>query len=92
MNWIGDRTAVEKSARACSVAPPQTKEEYVEYAEDFVAKNINNFVDVTEESVKSIAEVAAAQADIVATELGLRAEVTPGLVKLAFYDFVILCG
>ncbi|ERF72750.1 hypothetical protein EPUS_04803 [Endocarpon pusillum Z07020] len=86
-----EKPAVEKSARACSVAPPQTKEEYVEYAEDFVAKNINNFVDVTEESVKSIAEVAAAQADIVATELGLRPEVTPGLVKLAFYDFVILC-
>ena len=98
MNCIGDRTAVEKSTSpasaepARSIAPPETKEEYVEYAEDFVAKNINNFVSVTEGSVKSIAEVAAAQADIVATELGLRPEVTPGLVKLAFYDFVILCG
>lgn len=77
---------------ARSIAPPQTKEEYVEYAGNFVAKNIKNFVDVTEGSVKSIAEVAAAQVNIIATEFGLRPEVTPGLVKLAFYDFVISCG
>lgn len=73
-------------------APPQTKEEYVAYAQDFVTENIENFVNVTEESVKSIAELAAARADILTAELGLRPEVTPGLVKLAFYDFVILCG
>ncbi|NJR31230.1 hypothetical protein HC762_00295 [bacterium] len=47
---------------------------------------------MSEDSVKSIAEIAAAQAEIVSAELGLRPEVTPGLVKLAFYDFVILCG
>lgn len=75
-----------------TVDPPQTKEEYVAYAEEFVTKNIERFGNVTEESVKAIAERAAAQADIVAEELGLRPEITPGLVKLAFYDFVILCG
>lgn len=47
---------------------------------------------MTEESVKTIAERAAAQADIIAEELGLRPETTAELVKLAFYDFVILCG
>lgn len=47
---------------------------------------------MTEESVKSIAEIAAAQANLVAEELGLRPEIVPELVKLAFYDFVILCG
>ena len=62
------------------------------YAENFVAKNIEHFGDVTEEPVISIAEVAAAQADIIAAELGLRPEIIPELVKLAFYDFVILCG
>lgn len=72
--------------------PPQTKEEYVEYAEEFVTKNIEHFDKVTEESVKTIAERAAAQANIIAEELGLRPEKTAELVKLAFYDFVILCG
>lgn len=71
--------------------PPQTKEEYVEYAETFVTNNIEHFGKVTEESVKTIAERAAAQADIIAEELGLRPETTAELVKLAFYDFVILC-
>ncbi|KAK0517141.1 hypothetical protein JMJ35_000296 [Cladonia borealis] len=73
------------------VAPPQTKDAYVEYTQDFVTKNIENFSQVTDKSVKSIAEKAATQADIIAAELGLRTEIIPGLVKLAFYDFVILC-
>ena len=96
MNY--NRTAVEQpsppvSAKpAPSVAPPQTKAEYVAYTEDFVVKNVENFSKVTENSVKSIAERAAAQADAIAEEFGLRPEVTPELVKLAFYDFVILCG
>ena len=47
---------------------------------------------MTEETVKSVAELAATQADIVAAELELRPEIVPQLVKLAFYDFVILCG
>ena len=64
----------------------------MEYAQDFVKKNIENFSQVTDKSVKSIAEKAATQADIIAAELGLRTEIIPGLAKLAFYDFVILCG
>ena len=64
----------------------------MEYAEEFVSNNIENFTQVTEETVKSVAELAATQADIVAAELDLRPEVVPQLVKLAFYDFVILCG
>ena len=79
VNWIDDRTAVEKPTKpesARSIASLQRRKEYMEYAVDFIAKNINNFVDVTEGSVKSFAEVAAAQADIVPTELGLRPEVT----------------
>ena len=47
---------------------------------------------MNEETVISVAELAATQADIVATELDLRPEVVPQLVKLAFYDFVILYG
>ena len=64
----------------------------MEYTQDFVTKNIENFSQVTDKSVKSIAEKAATQADIIAAELGLRTEIIPELVKLAFYDFVILCG
>lgn len=64
----------------------------MEYTQDFVTKNIENFSEVTDKSVKSIAEKAATQADVIAAELGLRTEIIPGLVKLAFYDFVILCG
>lgn len=96
MNY--NRTAVKQPSPpvsaepAPSVAPPQTEAEYVAYTEDFVAKNIENFSNVTEESVKSIAERAAAQADAIAEEFGLRPEVTPQLVKLALFDFVILCG
>ena len=68
------------------------KDAYVQYTQDFVKKNIENFSQVTDKSVKSIAEKAATQADIIAAELGLRTEIIPGLTKLAFYDFVILCG
>ena len=64
----------------------------MEYTQDFVTKNIEDFSQVTDKSVKSIAEKAATQADVIAAELGLRTEIIPGLVKLAFYDFVILCG
>ena len=42
--------------------------------------------------MKNLAEKAAIQADVVTKEFGLRPEITPGVVKLAFYDFVILCG
>ena len=62
------------------------------YARDFVTKNIDHFVDPEDETVKSISKVAAAQADIITAKFGLRPEVTPRLVKLAFYDFIILCG
>ena len=64
----------------------------MEYTQDFIRKNLENFPQVTDKSVKSIAEKAATKADIIAAELGLRTEIIPGLTKLALYDFVILCG
>ena len=71
---------------------PQSEEEYIAYTKDFVENNIENFVDPRDESIKAISKVAAAQADIVTAKFGLSPNTTPGLVKLAFYDFVILCG
>ncbi|KAL8703771.1 MAG: hypothetical protein Q9225_008110, partial [Loekoesia sp. 1 TL-2023] len=82
--------AVEKTLD--ETAPPRTKEQYTTYVEDFVTRNLSEFVDPTQESVKTLAETAALQAGRVKAEFGLSTEVTPGLVKLAFYDFVILCG
>lgn len=71
--------------------PPQTEEEYIAYVGEFVTNNINEFFDPKEEFAKGLAEKAAAHADIVTSEFDLAPEVTPQLVKLAFYDFVILC-
>ena len=42
--------------------------------------------------MKTLAEKASEQADVITAEFELRPEITPQVVKLAFYDFVILCG
>ena len=42
--------------------------------------------------MKTLAEKASEQADMITAEFELRPEITPQVVKLAFYDFVILCG
>ena len=72
--WIVDTNQV--STYGCYAfiwaAYPQSEEEYEAYGRDFVKKNIDNFVDPSGESVKSITIVAAAQADIVTAEFGLR--------------------
>jgi hypothetical protein len=69
---------------------PQTKEQCLTYVEDFITDNIHQFFNP--EEVVTRTEKAVLQADIISKKYGLRPEVTPGVMKLAFYDFVVLCG
>ena len=71
--------------------PPQTKEQCLTYVEDFITENIPQFFN-PEEELKKHTEKAALQAGIISKKYGLRPEVTLEVMKLAFYDFVILCG
>lgn len=71
--------------------PPQTKEQRLTYVEDFITNDIPQFFDPKEE-LKNLAEKAVVQAEMVTKKFDLRPELTPGVMKLAFYDFVILCG
>jgi hypothetical protein len=61
------------------------------YVEDFIRNNIRQCFDPKEE-LKNLAEKAAVQADIITQKFDLRPEITPEVMKLTFYDFVILCG
>ncbi|OCL09002.1 hypothetical protein AOQ84DRAFT_272414, partial [Glonium stellatum] len=70
---------------------PQTVEQYSAYLDDFIEDNLAYFYPPNDDRVKEIARRAADQAQTVTTKLQLSPDLTPGLAKLALYDFVILC-
>lgn len=45
-----------------------------------------------EDAMKALIQEAASRAEQVTEAFNLNKEFTPGLIKLSFYDFVILCG
>jgi hypothetical protein len=42
--------------------------------------------------MENLVEEATSRAEQVIEEFSLGPELTPGLIKLSFYDFLILCG
>jgi len=63
---------------------------------DFINSGLGNFfkqdsVD-RQEVMKDLVEEATSRAEKVVEEFNLGVEFTPGLIKLSFYDFIILCG
>ncbi|KAE8446549.1 hypothetical protein EG329_011881 [Mollisiaceae sp. DMI_Dod_QoI] len=69
---------------------PQTKEQYQEYLGDFVGNNLPSFVSRGLDDA-TMRRVASKAADRVRRKTYLSPELTPGLAKLAFYDFIFLC-
>jgi hypothetical protein len=45
-----------------------------------------------QDAIENLVEEATSRAEQVKEEFNLGAEFTPGLIKLSFYDFLILCG
>ena len=72
--------------------PPETEEEYHKYVWNFVNENLSEFYKEGDPFVENIIRQAASKSKDLATTYQLRPEVTPKLVKLALYDFFILCG
>ena len=72
--------------------PPETEEEYRKYVWDFVNKDLSEFYKEGDPFVERIVQQAASKSKDLTTTYQLRPEVTPKLVKLALYDFFILCG
>ncbi|KAI9854542.1 MAG: hypothetical protein M1813_000955 [Trichoglossum hirsutum] len=71
--------------------PPETEEEYRAYVSDFIMKNVSAFYEPDDPEVEALIVRAASKAKEMTATYKLSAEVTPELVKLALYDFVILC-
>jgi hypothetical protein len=55
-------------------------------------KNVSAFYEPDDPEVEALIVRAASKAKEMTATYKLSAEVTPELVKLALYDFVILCG
>jgi hypothetical protein len=72
--------------------PPKTEEEYRTYVWNFIEKNLSAFYEPGDPFVEDIVQKAALRAQELTTTYHLAPETTPKLVKLALYDFVILCG
>ncbi|KAF2458875.1 hypothetical protein BDY21DRAFT_339116 [Lineolata rhizophorae] len=62
------------------------------YVDSFIAtKGLSTFFDPKDPRVESIAKHAAAKAEEITRQYQLEPELTAGVVKLAFYDFAIVC-
>ncbi|KKZ62052.1 hypothetical protein EMCG_03514 [[Emmonsia] crescens] len=81
----------QQSALIAPPKPPESDEEYSEYIWGFVAKNLSSFYQPGNPFVEGLVREAAVRAKQLTAELDLEPKLTPKLVTLALYDFVILC-
>ncbi|KAE8365290.1 hypothetical protein BDV27DRAFT_171724 [Aspergillus caelatus] len=70
---------------------PETEEDYREYAWGFIETNLGPFYQPGDAFVEELIRSAAARAKDLTQEYELEPEVTPKLLIMALYDFVILC-
>lgn len=75
-----------------STEVPETEEEYRTYVWDFIDDNLRYFYRPDDPRVKELIQNAAARAKELQEEYQLSQNTTPSLIKMALYDFVILCG
>lgn len=80
------------SASKLDTRIPETEEQYRAYVWDFVDKNLSLFYPPGDPSVEELIKRAAERAKDITDEYQLSRGITPSLVKMALYDFVILCG
>ncbi|KAH0551120.1 hypothetical protein GP486_007536 [Trichoglossum hirsutum] len=89
----GDSDTVrELVARGVSKAPPpRTTTDYRLYVRKFIKDHLYSFPGFGNTSMKNLARKASGQGKDIAHKWGLSEETTAGLIKLALYDFVLLC-
>ncbi|KAE8356050.1 hypothetical protein BDV28DRAFT_127849 [Aspergillus coremiiformis] len=73
------------------VKVPQTEKDYHDYVWRFIEKNLSQHYQRGDPFVEELVKNAAAHAKDLTQEYDLKAEVTPKVVIMALYDFVILC-
>ncbi|KAH8819880.1 hypothetical protein F5884DRAFT_892858 [Xylogone sp. PMI_703] len=73
------------------IKPPESVDEYREYTWNFIRKNLTSFYKPNDPFVEEIIQRAAVKAKEYTAEYDLEPEVTPKLIIMALYDFVILC-
>ncbi|KAH0539042.1 hypothetical protein FGG08_004388 [Glutinoglossum americanum] len=73
------------------VPPPKTAADYQLYARKFVNSHLSKFPDFGDTHMKKLAQKASVRAKEAATKWNLSDETAAGLIKLALYDFVLLC-
>ncbi|EEH40229.1 hypothetical protein PAAG_02284 [Paracoccidioides lutzii Pb01] len=71
--------------------PPESEKEYSEYIWTFIEKNLSSFYQPGNPFVEDPVREAAARAKQLTAELDLEPKLTPKVVTLALYDFVIFC-
>ncbi|KAK0656593.1 hypothetical protein B0T16DRAFT_452146 [Cercophora newfieldiana] len=70
---------------------PETKEAYIAFAQSFINKNLGRFFGPNDPYVQKVAAQAATVVNEIAHDFDIDRKFAPGLVKLALYDFVMLC-
>ncbi|KID85680.1 transcription factor RfeF [Metarhizium guizhouense ARSEF 977] len=85
----GDTTTYN-TTNILQAKPPESPAEYRTYINNFVTNNFPGFPDL-DISIDSLVNAAVAKVKSISEEYHLAPERAPGIVKLAVYDFVILC-
>lgn len=92
----GGNQHLSRDPRNNSRMPPRPSNEYLNQPSQFIARKLENFYrqsgSSSEHSTAQVIQQATVRAQEVTQKFGLSPELTPRLVLLAFYDFVILCG
>ncbi|KAH8821851.1 hypothetical protein F5884DRAFT_104391 [Xylogone sp. PMI_703] len=70
---------------------PESVDDYREYTWRFIRKNLASFYKEDDPFVEELVQRAAAQAKEFTVEYDLEPTVTPKLIIMALYDFVVLC-
>jgi len=89
---IGSRPSGLVAANESLRTVPTTSNQHHNDVSDFISKNLNNLYNRNDVSMEGLTHEAIVRAEQVTEEFGLGPEFTPQLIKLALYDFVILCG
>jgi hypothetical protein len=70
--------------------------QFFQETSDFIGSSLGNFFNQNgvdrQDAMENLIEEATSRAEQVIKEFNLGPEFTPGLIKLSFYDFLILCG
>jgi len=92
----GDYQRLSRAQRNNSRIPPRPPNEYLNQPSQFIARKLENFYgqsgSSSEHSTAQAIQQATVRAQKITEDFGLSPELTPRLVLLALYDFVILCG